>query len=137
MKKGLLGLSWFAGTVFVVLIAFALLKPFIWHWTFNEAPTEITNTFSSLLTILIALLALGIGTFGGVTYHIVSRHIHDDIKKASEQEYSAAIVRLNSDICLLWGNLYEILMRILKKDQQISLSHLFIMEKGLQNFQKN
>lgn len=114
MKAGLIVLFWVLGVIFIALVSFAVLQPFLWYRFFGEPPIQACETLSRLLSITIALVALGIGAFGWVTYTIVRDRLHEEVskaaKEAAEKEYLIAIVRLNSHSCQLWGSLYEILM---------------------------
>ncbi|MBA7532879.1 hypothetical protein ES705_25109 [subsurface metagenome] len=84
MKKGLLILCWVMGGLFVGLVFFAIAKPFLWHWILCQPPTEDGDTLSSLLTITIALLALGIGSFGWITFTTVRDRLHIETRKEAE-----------------------------------------------------
>lgn len=112
MSKGLLSLLWFIGVAFVLLIAFGIGQPFIWQLIVKKPPPVATWTLSSLLTIIIALLTLGIATFGAGTYYILSRRIQDEATRAAEREYRGTLVRLRSHVSALWGRLYEDLQNI-------------------------
>ena len=126
MKKGLLVFFWVIGGIFVLLVAFAILQPFLWRLIFNEKPAEITITYSNLLSIMIALLALGIGSLSGMSYYLISRRIQDETRKAARQEYILTITKHHSSICFLWGSLYETLMRLLEPKKQNWCNHCIV-----------
>lgn len=119
MNKGVLGLLWFVAVAFVLLIAFGIGQPFIWHFI-NETPPAATMAFSSLLTIIITLLVLGITAFGGGTYYILSRRIRQEAAEAAETEYLDTLVRLRSHVSALWGRLYEGLQNIIPQEELIA-----------------
>lgn len=122
MSKGLLRLLWFIGVAFVVLIAFGIGQPFIWQLV-NKIPPATTMTLSSLLTIMIGLLALGIAAFGGGTYYILSHRIREEAGKAAEREYFRTIIRLRTHVSALWGRLYEGLQGVIPREQLIAFAN--------------
>ena len=124
MSKGLLILLWFIGVAFVVLIAFGIGQPFIWQLV-NKTPPAITMTLSSLLTIMIGLLALGIAAFGGGTYYILSHRIREEAGKAAEREYFTTIIRLRTHVSALWGRTYEAFLGLVPREQE-SLLRAFV-----------
>jgi len=123
MNKGLLSLFWVIGVAFVLLIAFGIGQPFIWEYIIDKTPPAETMTFSSLLTIIIALLTLGISVFGWSTYLILSRRIQEEATKAAEKEYLSTLIRLRSHVSALWGRLFEGLQNIIPREQLIAFAN--------------
>lgn len=110
-KEWWVHLLWFIGVAFVLLTAYGISQPLI----FKDSPLQIPATLSSLLIIMVALLTLGIGAFGGGTYYILSRRIRDDARKAAEKEYLVTVVRLLTHTSSLYGRMYEALYHVLSK----------------------
>ncbi len=110
MKEKIPIIFWVMGGSFVALVLFAILKPFLWHWILKQHPVEACDTLSSLLTITIALLALGIGAFGWVTYRIVSRRLLEKTKREAEcfhEETRKEVARLHEEAMKKAIRLYE------------------------------
>ncbi len=125
MKKGVLVFLWVIGVIFVLLVAFAILQPFLWELFLGDktpAP-DITITFSSLLTVMIALLALGVGTLGGMTYYVISRRIEEGLKKSAEETYmrTSALTLIHIGF-MCWRN-YEVEHQLEVKNRH--LEHAF------------
>jgi uncharacterized membrane protein YqjE len=84
MNRKLLIVCWVIGGLFVALVLFAISKPYLWHLIIEKPLPDDVNTLSSLLTITIALLALGIGAFGWITYTTVRDRLQEETRKEAE-----------------------------------------------------
>jgi hypothetical protein len=77
MPRWLVNLLWFIGVVVSLAVVFGIAAPFVWIPVFGSSPSENMVAMSSMLTILLAILALGVA-FGGLTvYNILERHIEN------------------------------------------------------------
>lgn len=81
MRTGLVVLLWIIGIVFLLLTAFAILQPFLWHLIFNEEPADLTIKYSNILIIMITLLTLGVAALGAMTYYVINQRIQENIQR--------------------------------------------------------
>ena len=89
MPTWLVTLLWFIGIVVSVAVVFGIAAPFIWDAVFGGAP-EGSIAMSSMLTVLLGILALGVA-FGGLTvYTIFERQIENKAIEINKQLESKA-----------------------------------------------
>lgn len=93
-------------------VVFGIMQPFVWKCVHGQYPPAGTIDLSTLLTIVLALLALGVAAFGGGLYYILNRRLQEDARKAAEKEYRMVIVRLLTHTSSLYGRMFEILHRL-------------------------
>ena len=87
---------WFAFGVIVLVIAFGIAQPILWRWQFGEPPPAGVMSLSAILTIIIALLALGMTGFSALIYGFLRDQLRVRIEKdikAAEEEAHAHIER--------------------------------------------
>ncbi len=94
MKKGVLVFLCIIVSIFILLVTFAILQPLLWELFLGEEAPDITITFSSLLTIMITLLALGVGTVGYFIYQLIEKKIEKRVNELTNEVYQRSIAQI-------------------------------------------
>jgi len=79
------------GLIVTALFTLGIAQPFLWKEIFKETPPADVSTLSSLITVVLTLLALGIGALGALAFYFL-RHT---LKASLEQEF-----RMKTNVCL-------------------------------------
>ena len=101
---------WKSKWIWVVVIiisaaaVFGIIQPFVWRGIYGQYPPRGTIDLSTLLTIVLTLLAIGVAVFGGGIYYILSRRIEERAKTAAYDEIMRGSARLMTHIgYVFWG----------------------------------
>lgn len=73
------------GTIALVAVVFGIMQPFLWMLRLEPPYPEGAMVLSNLLTILLALLALGVGVFGASVYLVLKGRIEDIARKEAKK----------------------------------------------------
>ena len=79
------------GLIVIALFVLAIAQPFLWKEIYGVSPPANISTFSSLITVVLTLLALGIGAFGALAFYF----LRNTLKASLEQEF-----RMEMNVCL-------------------------------------
>lgn len=74
---------WVGGAITLGVVVFGIVQPFVWMWKYGKPPPEGILDLSTLLTILLTLLALGVAGFGTGTYVILAGRIRSEARKSA------------------------------------------------------
>ncbi|MBA7493791.1 hypothetical protein ES702_04356 [subsurface metagenome] len=78
---------WVVAIIILGAVVFGIIQPFVWTWVYKQYPPSATVTLSTLLTIVLALLALGVSAFGVGVYLLLKQRIiriaHREAEKKS------------------------------------------------------
>ena len=100
MPKWLVTLLWSIGVVVSLAVVFGIAAPFIWIPILGTAPAESMEAMSSMLTVLLGILTLGVA-FGGLTvYNILERHVENRANevKADFESKASELTRRQQEI---------------------------------------
>lgn len=79
------------GLIVTALFTLGIAQPLLWKEIFKESPPADVSTFSSLITVVLTLLALGIGALGALAFYF----LRNTLKASLEQEF-----RMEMNVCL-------------------------------------
>lgn len=81
--------TWVIAIIILAAVVFGIIQPFVWTWVYKQYPPSATVTLSTLLTILLTLLALGVSAFGVGVYLLLRGRIikiaHREAEKKSTE----------------------------------------------------
>ena len=82
----------------IASFAAAIAWPFLWKVFIKEVPPTDVTTFASLVTIVLALLALGVGTFGTLSYFILRELLRREFREDIERRFNLALAHSESSV---------------------------------------
>jgi hypothetical protein len=81
--------------IVIALFALGIAQPFLWKEIFKESPPADISTFSSLITVVLALLVLGVGAFGALAFYFLREVLKASLEQKLEQK-----LRVEMNVCL-------------------------------------
>jgi len=66
---------WVVVIIILGALVFGIVQPFVWKWVYGQYPPRGTIDLSTLLTIILTLLAIGISAFGVGVYLLLKERI--------------------------------------------------------------
>jgi len=95
----------------VGVFAGAIGWPFWWKIVFKQIPPADISTFANLVTILLALLALGVGAFGALAYYLLRDFLKRDLREDIHAKFNRALSHSDSAVAYglwrVWRKLHE------------------------------
>ncbi len=65
--------------VTVLAIIFVVFQPLVWRWRFPDTPPPIVENLATLMSLVVALIGLGVAVGGYAVYQIIGDRIRKDV----------------------------------------------------------
>ncbi|MDA2937554.1 hypothetical protein MYX75_04740 [Acidobacteria bacterium AH-259-A15] len=125
---------WVGGILSVLTILFAIWQPLIWEVLFGKKPPAIltdSGTLASLITLMVALLALGVGAFGLAAYQLLERSLTLKIREEALNESKWRIARMQGVVAFGGWRTWLLSWRVSKIDHELLSWVILIQTQAL------
>jgi len=92
----------------VFAVIFAVLRPLIWKWIFNEDPPRDISDLGTILSIVIAILGLGLASFGFIVYRLVRDEMTRDVESRIQKSFQVELAQKSLSLSLERWERYEL-----------------------------